>query len=113
MRALHSRRRGESPDGKIAVDSWIQVVCTAIQEVLDPTDWSSAFAENGFGPAVVFDASPRVVAHIGGDVAALCADRPTDDQLSAIFPSNRPPAPWALLAPLCRLRRLAIVGLDG
>jgi len=31
VRALHSRRRGESPDGKIAVDSWIEVFCTAIQ----------------------------------------------------------------------------------
>ena len=123
IRDLFSRARAASPNGTVTIASWIKVICDAIRTAVNGIAWGPAFDANGF--ALTFDSvRQHIWDHIGGPVAAVCAERPTAEQLLLVFPRGRQPLPpsvelfpspaafggVALAAPARRLRRKTSCG---
>ena len=118
LRDIFSRARASTPNGIVPIVSWISLICDTIRGVLEATEWGPAFDANGFSPSVA-GVRQRIWDHIGDPIVAVCAGRPTVEQLRLVFPGGKrplpllaelfpPPAPpggAALAAPVRRLRR--------
>lgn len=77
--------RTKSERGDLTTQEWIHCICAATRKGLQGKSWSSAFADNGMCEAQTL-VSAYIRSMIGGPVDDISAERPSLEQLSALFP---------------------------